>query len=324
VQATGGGPLSAVWSTSSSEGIDDLRRRASLVGHGQPVPRTWDWAGWARTNELEQVVELSAAEAHNRCFQFVRAGQRRFLKVYGDPAYSVREWAMLALLVGDAPRLEACGHWDGHDWSAFEWADLVPVALDEPAGPEAFAAAVSRVHAHPVPAVHALPEASRPADVWSGRIDLLEEASPDDLVHLDGVRDEVERAVAALDQAWSRPLVLLHGDVVAHNLVRHADVAGGAAFLIDFERSAVGPREYDLGRAWCTDLVDPERRRRFLATYRAEAGIGDPAWPDPMAIWFLGLVHATGLVAFAARTGLGRLHAQARACLVDTVRQVPR
>jgi hypothetical protein len=103
-------------------------------------------------------------------------------------------------------------------------------------------------------------------------------------------------AYAAAFEANAAPC-LLQGDCQSRNLFR---AEAGPPFLIDFERAALGPPEYDLIWVWHTELRHPHLRAAFLARYSAAIDHGREV-PDPRYLWLIGLMFAAACVRYAHR-----------------------
>lgn len=288
----------------------------------------WDLTGWANeVGAAAATIVPSLDRSQNLLIRAEGPWGRWFVKVYANPAYSIREWAAMEIAPATGvPRLTAGGTWDGRDWSAFEWVDLVPFDLGEDGGPKSFADAVADVHAGALPAGHKLAQHDTAGEMLQFRLGLLAETSPTDAARLGALHDVSARAVELADEIRSRSTdVLLHGDVLSRNLARRRNGSAGAAgpFLYDFERSSVGGREYDLFRAWHTDLAEPSVRRRFLARYRQRSGFDDDRWPDERLLWLLSLLHAAGAIPFAREADLPGFEALARRVLTWCEEQAP-
>ena len=92
----------------------------------------------------------------------------------------------------------------------------------------------------------------------------------------------------AVDTAWNRPAVWIHGDLAAGNVLVHAGRLRG---VIDWELMGIGDPACDLALAWT--LLDDSGRRRF----RDELALDADTWARGRA-WALwkGAIVAAGLV----------------------------
>jgi homoserine kinase type II len=95
---------------------------------------------------------------------------------------------------------------------------------------------------------------------------------------------------------------LLHGDFIYQNVF--VDAAGGVTHVYDFEKTAVGPRAYELARSIVVSCFDDgwdERQfahaRRFLAAYQAEFPITREEFSQAVETYRTHIVHMTWIEA---------------------------
>ncbi|WP_066904450.1 phosphotransferase family protein [Millisia brevis] len=150
----------------------------------------------------------------------------------------------------------------------------------QPSAPAAFAAgdALARVHRHETYRAMPAPD----ADLLRARLRPGAEAVAAVLPDLGPaafeVADSIATAVAALES--SAASARLHGDFSADQVL----VSGSTIRLIDFDRTAVGPVERDLGSFAAAGLLTgrPETTDHLLRGYRAAGGTVDA---DRLRIW---------------------------------------